>query len=133
MVAWSWQEVAASMVTEAETAEAVAAAAEAVAAAAEAVAAAAGAAALAATAETAATAAAAEAAVEAAASTAAAIGLLSRPSTSNNLSWEFSPFFSQMTARVCGGGGGPFPAYRAQDRPRGERAHLRPINLNAQP
>ena len=28
-----------------------------------------------------------------------------------------------MTARVCwGGGGGPFPSYRAQNRPRGERA-----------
>ena len=29
-----------------------------------------------------------------------------------------------MTARVCGGG--PFPSYRAQNGPRGERAHLRP-------
>ena len=33
-------------------------------------------------------------------------------------------FFSQMTARVCGGG--PFPSYRAQNGLRGERAHLRP-------
>ena len=40
---------------------------------------------------------------------------------------EFTPFFLQMTARVCGrGGGGPFPSYTAQDRPREERAHLRP-------
>ena len=31
-----------------------------------------------------------------------------------------------MTARVCGGGGGPFPSYGAQNGPRGERAHLRP-------
>ena len=38
---------------------------------------------------------------------------------------ESTPFFRQMTARVCGGG--PFPSYRAHDGPRGERAHLRPI------
>ena len=25
-----------------------------------------------------------------------------------------------------GGGGGPFPSYRAHNGPRGERAHLRP-------
>ena len=41
---------------------------------------------------------------------------------------EFTPFFLQMTARVCGGGGGPLPSYRAQNGPRGERAHLRPTN-----
>ena len=42
---------------------------------------------------------------------------------------EITPFFLQMTARVCGwggGGGGPFPSYRAHNGPRGERAHLRP-------
>ena len=38
---------------------------------------------------------------------------------------EITPFFLQMTARVCGGGG-PFPSYRAHNWPRGERAHLRP-------
>ena len=38
---------------------------------------------------------------------------------------EFTPFFLQMTARVCGGGG-PFPSYRAHSGPREERAHLRP-------
>ena len=38
---------------------------------------------------------------------------------------ESTPFFLQMTARVCGGGG-PFPSYRAHNGPRGERAHLRP-------
>ena len=37
---------------------------------------------------------------------------------------EITPFFLQMTARVCGGG--PFPSYRAHNGPRGERAHLRP-------
>ena len=37
---------------------------------------------------------------------------------------ESTTFFLQMTARVCGGG--PFPSYRAHNRPRGERAHLRP-------
>ena len=37
---------------------------------------------------------------------------------------ESTPFFLQMTARVCGGG--PFPFYRAHNGPRGERAHLRP-------
>ena len=36
---------------------------------------------------------------------------------------EFTPFFLQMTARVVGG---PFPSYRAQNGPRGEREHLRP-------
>ena len=40
---------------------------------------------------------------------------------------EITPFFLQMTARVCGGGGGgPFSSYRAHNGPRGERAHLRP-------
>ena len=40
---------------------------------------------------------------------------------------EFTPFFLQMTARVCEGrGGGPFPSYRAHNGPREERAHLRP-------
>ena len=39
---------------------------------------------------------------------------------------ESSLFFLQMTARVCGGGGGPFPSYRAHNGPREERAHLRP-------
>ena len=38
---------------------------------------------------------------------------------------ERTPFFLQMTARVCGGGG-PFPSYRTYNGPRGERAHLRP-------
>ena len=38
---------------------------------------------------------------------------------------EKTPLFSQMIARVCGGGG-PFPSYRAQNGPRGERAHLWP-------
>ena len=41
---------------------------------------------------------------------------------------EFTPFLLQMMARVCGGEGegeGPFPSYRAQNGPRGERAHLR--------
>ena len=38
---------------------------------------------------------------------------------------EETPFFSQMTATVCGGGC-PFPSYRAQDGLRGERAHLSP-------
>ena len=37
---------------------------------------------------------------------------------------EETPFFSQMTARVWGGGG-PCPSYRAQNGPRGEMAHLR--------
>ena len=37
---------------------------------------------------------------------------------------EITPFFLQMTARVCGGG--PFPSYRAHNGQRGERAHLRP-------
>ena len=37
---------------------------------------------------------------------------------------QITPFFLQMTARVCGGG--PFPSYRAHNGPRGERAHLRP-------
>ena len=37
---------------------------------------------------------------------------------------EITPFFRQMTARVCGGG--PFPSFRAHNGPRGERAHLRP-------
>ena len=31
-----------------------------------------------------------------------------------------------MTAKVCWGGGGPFSSYRAQNGPRGERAHLTP-------
>ena len=68
-----------------------------------------------------------------AAMAAAAVGLLPRTSMSSQSIWEFSPFFSQMTARVCGGGvGGPFPSYRTQDGPRRERAHLRPTNLEAQ-
>ena len=29
-----------------------------------------------------------------------------------------------------GGGGGPFPSYRAQNGPKGERAHLRPTTQN---
>ena len=37
---------------------------------------------------------------------------------------EITPFFIQITARVYGGG--PFPSYRAHNRPRGERAYLRP-------
>ena len=37
---------------------------------------------------------------------------------------EITPFFLQITARVCGGG--PFPSYRAHNGPRRERAHLRP-------
>ena len=37
---------------------------------------------------------------------------------------EITPFFLQMTARVCGGG--LFPSYRAHNGPRGKRAHLRP-------
>ena len=37
---------------------------------------------------------------------------------------EFTPYFLQMTVRVCGGG--PFPSYRAHSGPREERAHLRP-------
>ena len=41
---------------------------------------------------------------------------------------EITPFFLQMTARVCGGG--PFPSYRAHNGPRGERAHLRPTTQN---
>ena len=41
---------------------------------------------------------------------------------------EITPFLSQVTARVCGGGG-PFPSYRVQDGPRGDRAHLRPTTL----
>ena len=40
------------------------------------------------------------------------------------LEMEETPF-SQMMARVCGGGG-PFPSYRAHNGPRVERAHLRP-------
>ena len=41
------------------------------------------------------------------------------------LKMEETPFFSQMTARVCGGG--PFPSYIAPPNgPREERAHLRP-------
>ena len=43
---------------------------------------------------------------------------------------EITPFFLQMTARVCGGGGGPFPSYRAHNGSRGERAHLRPTTHN---
>ena len=40
---------------------------------------------------------------------------------------EITPFFLQMTSRVCGGrGGGPFPSYRVHNGPRGERAYLRP-------
>ena len=42
------------------------------------------------------------------------------------LEMEETPFLSQMMARVCGGGGGPFPSYRAHNGPIGERAHLRP-------
>ena len=43
---------------------------------------------------------------------------------------EFTPFFLQMMARFCGGGGGgPFPSYRAQNGPRGERADLRTRTL----
>ena len=34
---------------------------------------------------------------------AAAIGLLPRPSASSHSGLEFSPFFSQMMVRVCGG------------------------------
>ena len=41
---------------------------------------------------------------------------------------EFTPFFIQMTPRVCGGG--PFPSYRAHIGLRGERAHLRPTTQN---
>ena len=37
---------------------------------------------------------------------------------------ESTPFFLQMTDRVCGGG--PFPSYRAHNGPRGEWTHLRP-------
>ena len=44
------------------------------------------------------------------------------------LEMEETPFFSQMTARFCGGG--PFPSYRAQNAPRGERAHLRLTTQN---
>ena len=41
---------------------------------------------------------------------------------------EEIPFFSEMTARVFGAGGGcPFPFDRVQNGPRGERAHLRPM------
>ena len=43
------------------------------------------------------------------------------------LEMEETPFFSQMTARVCGGF---FPSYRAHNRPSGERAHLRPTTQN---
>ena len=57
-----------------------------------------------------------------------AVGLLPRPSMSSHSRGSKLLFFSQMTARVCGGGGGgPFPSYRAQNGPRGERAHLRPM------
>ena len=42
-----------------------------------------------------------------------------------SLEREFTPFFLQMTARVLWGG--PFPSDRAQDGPRGERTHLRPM------
>ena len=48
----------------------------------------------------------------------------SQPSMSSHLRGTRLLFFSQMMARVCGGG--PFPSYRAQNGPRGERAHLRP-------
>ena len=57
------------------------------------------------------------------------VRLLPRPSMSSHSRGRRLLFFSQMTARVCGGGG-PFPSYRAQDGPRGERAHLRPMTLN---
>ena len=40
---------------------------------------------------------------------------------------EITPFFLQMTARVCGG---PIPSYRAHNGLRGERAHLRPTTQN---
>ena len=41
---------------------------------------------------------------------------------------EITPFFLQMTSRVCGGGS--FPSYRAHNGPRGKRAHLRPTTQN---
>ena len=45
------------------------------------------------------------------------------------LEMDETPLFSQMTASVCGGGG-PFPSYRAQNGPRGERAYLRLTTKN---
>ena len=59
-----------------------------------------------------------------AAAAATAVGLLPWPSVSSHLRWRRLPYFSQMTARVCGGG--HFPFYRAHNGTRGERAHLRP-------
>ena len=41
---------------------------------------------------------------------------------------EETSFLSQMTARFCEGS--PLPSYRAQNRPRRERAHLRPTTQN---
>ena len=48
---------------------------------------------------------------------------------------EITPFFLQMTARVCegGGGGGPFLSYRAHNGLTGEKAHLRPTTHNPKP
>ena len=60
-----------------------------------------------------------------AAAAAMTVGLLPRPSVSSHSRGRRLFFFSQMTARVWGGGG-PFPYYRAQNGLRGERAHLRP-------
>ena len=46
------------------------------------------------------------------------VGLLPQSSTSNHS--------SKRTLLLFAGGGGPFPSYRAQNGPRGERAQLRP-------
>ena len=62
------------------------------------------------------------AATTTAATAAMAVGILPRPSVSNHSRGRRLICFSQMTARVCGGA---FPSYRAQNGPRGERAHLR--------
>ena len=51
------------------------------------------------------------------------------PSMSSHSSWEFSPLFSQMIAWICGGV--PSPLIEPKMVREGERAHLRPTNLEA--
>ena len=60
----------------------------------------------------------------------AAVGLLPQSSRSGHSRGRSLLSFSNDSQSLLGGGG-PFPFYRAQDEPRGERAHLRPTNLIA--